>query len=107
MANTDDKTHAANQAPAPAQGQVQAGEKTNKPAKDKDEIKFFEGTITKLIDREVEDADGKKHTETVEVLSDNLYPGERLKREVDEEKAKKDREQLQKRHETEMDSRAK
>ncbi len=56
-----------------------------------DEIQFFDTMIVKLVPKkddegkEVKDDNGD--TEWVEVLSDNLYPGERLKREVDEEKA--------------------
>jgi hypothetical protein len=56
----------------------------NKAEKNADEIQFFETTITKLVERE-NPVTGEK--ETVEVLSDNLYPGEKLKRVDDEEKA--------------------
>ncbi len=42
---------------------------------------FFETTIAKLVERE--NAKGDK--EWVEVMSDNLYPGEKLKRTADEE----------------------
>lgn len=69
------------------QKQTASGEQdfkaANSPEKQSDEIQFFDTTIAKLVERE--NADGEK--EWVEVLSDNLYPGERLKREVDEEKA--------------------
>jgi hypothetical protein len=59
-----------------------------------DEIQFFDTTIAKLVERDVPDdgkdgEEGKTHKEWVEVMSDNLYPGEKLKREVDEEDAKK------------------
>ncbi len=50
-----------------------------------DEPIYFDTTIAKLVKRENENGD----EEWVEVLSDNLYPGERLKRDVEEEKAKK------------------
>lgn len=90
MANTDDKTRVS--ADATSQAQSGSSEKdrreANKPEKKSDEIQFFDGTITKLVDREVEDENGDKHVETVEVISDNLYPGEKLKRADDEEKAK-------------------
>lgn len=59
-----------------------------------DEPKFFDTTIAKLVQREVEDEKGNKSTEWVEVMSDNLYPGERLKSEVDAEKAQKAVEKL-------------
>src|SRR4051812_33430714 len=60
--------------------------KRNKP-EEQDEIQHFDTTITKLVERE--NADGE--TEWVEVMSDNLYPGERLKRAENEEKqARKD-----------------
>lgn len=48
-------------------------------------IKHFDTTVTKLVQRENETTG---ETEWVEVMSDNLYPGEKLKREVDEERAK-------------------
>lgn len=54
----------------------------NKP-ENSDEIQHFDTTIAKLVEREAEN--GEK--EWVEVMSDNLYPGEKLKRAVDEEKA--------------------
>lgn len=57
-----------------------------KVAKD-DEPQFFDTTIAKMVQREVEDDKGNKTTEWVEVMSDNLYPGEKLKRAYDEEKA--------------------
>jgi hypothetical protein len=58
-----------------------------KEAAKNDEPQFFDTTIAKLVEREVEDKDGNKTTEWVEVMSDNLYPGEKLKRADDEEKA--------------------
>ncbi len=48
-----------------------------------DEPIYFDTTIAKLVKRENSDGD----EEWVEVLSDNLYPGEKLKRADDEEKA--------------------
>jgi hypothetical protein len=50
-----------------------------------DEIQFFDTSFAKLVERE--DEDGKK--QWVEVVSDNLYPGEKLKSVVDAEKAEK------------------
>jgi hypothetical protein len=50
-----------------------------------DEIQFFDTTVTKLVQKQ----DGNGNTEWVEVMSDNLYPGEKLKRVDDEEKAEK------------------
>jgi hypothetical protein len=96
MAN-DDKTHLAANAPTQAQmgtGNPKDAGKDKKPEKaaaKADEPQFFEGTITKLVDRPVLDKDGEDtgETETYEVLSDNLYPGEKLKRADDEEKAAK------------------
>lgn len=87
----NDKTHLS--ATALTQAQMGSSEKDrkdkNKPENKKDEIQFFEGTITKLVERPVLDKDGEDtgETETFEVLSDNLYPGEKLKRADDEEKA--------------------
>lgn len=52
--------------------------------KNKDEIQFFDTTFAKLVERKDEQT-GK--TEWVEVMSDNLYPGEKLKSEVDAEEA--------------------
>lgn len=77
------------QAAAAAQTQKQSasGEQDwkakNKAEDNNDEIQFFDTTVAKLVERE--NADGEK--EWVEVLSDNLYPGEKLKRADDEEKA--------------------
>ncbi len=51
---------------------------------------FFDTTIAKLVERE--NADGEK--EWVEVMSDNLYPGEKLKRTEDEKDAEKKAERL-------------
>jgi len=53
----------------------------NKP-ENEDGIVHFDTTITKLVERENADGD----MEWVEVMSDNLYPGEKLKRADDEEK---------------------
>lgn len=68
----------------------QAGEsptKARKQVEESDEIQYFDTTITKFVERE--NADGDK--EWVEVMSDNLYPGERLKRDEDAERdARKD-----------------
>lgn len=50
-----------------------------------DEPIYFDTTVAKLVKRE--NADGDE--EWVEVLSDNLYPGEKLKRADDDEKATK------------------
>lgn len=99
MADTD-KTRAT--ADATSQAQAGSTEKAhkdaNKPGKNKDEIQFFDTTITKLVDRPVLDENGEEtgETETVEVLSDNLYPGEKLKRADDEEKAAAKKEEIQK-----------
>lgn len=49
-----------------------------------DEIQFFDTTIAKMVERENEETG---EMEWVEVMSDNLYPGEKLKRAYDEEKA--------------------
>ena len=68
------------------QAQSASGERAYKDAnkpENSDEIQHFDTTVTKLVERENKDGD----TEWVEVLSDNLYPGEKLKRAVDEEKA--------------------
>lgn len=77
------KTNAS--ASAESQAQQTSGEKdfkeANKP-EESDEIQFFDTTVAKMV--EVENADGEK--EWVEVLSDNLYPGEKLKRAMDDEK---------------------
>jgi hypothetical protein len=91
MADTD-KTRVS--ADATSQAQSGSSEKDRrdavKPEKNTDEIQFFDTTITKLVERPVLDERGEEtgETETVEVLSDNLYPGEKLKRADDEEKAK-------------------
>lgn len=80
---------------AHTQKQTASGEKdwkkANKPtddngypeAKADDEPVYFDTTIAKLVKRE--NADGDE--EWVEVMSDNLYPGEKLKRADDDEKA--------------------
>lgn len=81
-------THTETAAAAPTQAQSGSGEKDfkakNKPERHSDEIQFFDTTVTKLVDRENPETG---ETETIEVLTDNLYPGERLKRADDEEKA--------------------
>jgi hypothetical protein len=73
-------------AAAPTQAQMGSAEKEAKkrgaPENNEDEIQFFDTMIVKLVEKENEDGE----TEWVEVLSDNLYPGEKLKRAVDEEK---------------------
>lgn len=78
-----------------ATGEPQTTPQTHTPAKvEKDETpekraartgepQFFDTAVAKLVERE--NADGDK--EWVEVLSDNLYPGEKLKRTEDDEKA--------------------
>jgi hypothetical protein len=63
---------------------VTADEKRASDIAGDDEIQFFDTTIAKLVPRENEETG---ETEWVEVLSDNLYPGEKLKRVADEEKA--------------------
>ncbi len=63
------------------------GTDTKKPKRD--EPLFFETTIAKYVEREVEDEKGNKTTEWVEVMSDNLYPGEKTKAEYDAEQAEK------------------
>jgi hypothetical protein len=87
MANKDNDNTTGVAASAQTQAQSASGEKdwkaANKPEKKADEIQFFDTTIAKLVERENEDGD----KEWVEVLSDNLYPGEKLKRADDEEKA--------------------
>jgi hypothetical protein len=98
MADTD-KTRVS----ASAESQAQAGsterdyKAKNKPEKNSDEIQFFDTTITKLVERPVLDENGEEtgETETVEVLSDNLYPGEKLKRADDEEKAEAKKKEAQ------------
>ncbi len=52
---------------------------------------FFDTTIAKLVERENERT-GEK--EWIEVMSDNLYPGEKLKRTEDAEKAKEKADRL-------------
>src|SRR3954463_4438785 len=49
------------------------------------QVQHFDTAVIKLVYRPNPETG---ETETVEVMSDNLYPGERLKREVDAEKAK-------------------
>lgn len=99
MANTDQTRVSAS---AESQAQQSSGEKSfkdkNKPEKKNDEIQFFDTTITKLVDRPVLDENGEEtgETETIEVLSDNLYPGEKLKRAADEEKAQAKQEEARK-----------
>jgi hypothetical protein len=88
MSNKDNETTSGVAASAQtSQAQSASGEQDykadNKPEKHADEIQFFDTTITKLVERENEDGE----MEWVEVLSDNLYPGEKLKRADDEEKA--------------------
>lgn len=96
MAN-DKSTNAAASAPSQAQSVSAEKDLKAKRAPEKsDEIQFFDTTVTKLVEREVEDEDGKTHTEVVEVMSDNLYPGEKLKRADDEEKAAKKAEEARK-----------
>lgn len=68
----------------PQTSNADAAKKRNAATGD-DEIQFFDTTIAKLVERENEET-GEK--EWVEVMSDNLYPGERLKRDVEEERAK-------------------
>jgi hypothetical protein len=84
MARDNKPTNAS--ADAPTQAQTGSGEQQykdqNKPEKNTDEIQHFESTVAKLAERENED--GEK--EWVEVMSDNLYPGEKLKRAADDEK---------------------
>jgi hypothetical protein len=82
MANDNKQTGAAD-------AQAQKADADRKKS-DTDEIQHFDTTITKLVERDVPDEgtdgeDGKTHKEWVEVMSDNLYPGEKLKREADEE----------------------
>lgn len=48
-------------------------------------IQHFDGTVVKLVERTNEETG---ETETLEVMSDNLYPGEKLKSEADAEAAK-------------------
>lgn len=73
---------AANQTQRTA-GETNENETAEERAKRTNEPQFFDTTITKIVERE--NADGEK--EWVEVMSDNLYPGEKLKRTDDEEKA--------------------
>jgi hypothetical protein len=75
-----------------SQKQSASGEKDFKAknkAENSDEIQHFDTTIAKLVERENEETG---ETEWVEVMSDNLYPGERLKRADDEEKQAKKQE---------------
>lgn len=67
-----------------AQQKQQAADKKRKAAGNGDDIQYFDTTVTKLVERENEQT-GEK--EWVEVMSDNLYPGERLKRDVEDERA--------------------
>ncbi len=72
-------------------GQPDAHER-RQAARDNDEPQFFDTTIAKMVEREVEDEKtGEKHTEWVEVMSDNLYPGELTKAEYDEKQAEKNK----------------
>lgn len=65
---------------------VDPADKNKDSDRDKsDEIQYFDTMVVKLVEKENEET-GEK--EWVEVMSDNLYPGEKLKREVDEENAK-------------------
>lgn len=57
------------------------GEVTNAPEPKSDEVQFFDTTIAKVK----KDKDGNEYV----VMSDHLDPGERLKRDVDAEKAEK------------------
>lgn len=74
-------------ADAQSQAQSASGEDANKrrnaPERNEDEIQHFDTTVTKLVERE---NDETGETEWVECMSDNLYPGEKLKRADDEEK---------------------
>lgn len=68
---------------APGAADVKAKNDAATEARKNDEPQFFEGTFAKLVERENADGD----TEVVEVMSDNLYPGEKRKRDDDQEKA--------------------
>lgn len=74
-------------ADAPTQAQNASAEpdnvRKNAPENNADEIQHFDTTVAKLVERENEETG---ETEWVEVMSDNLYPGEKLKRAEDEEK---------------------
>jgi hypothetical protein len=83
-----------------ATSQAQSGSDKKKD----DEIQFFETTITKLVEQTNPDTG---ETETIEVLSDNLYPGEKLKRVDDEEKAGAKQEAVQKAAAKDRDAKAK
>lgn len=94
MADNQNTPHAA--AAAPSQAQSGSADPKNakspeKKAAQKDEPQHFDTTISKLVERE--NADGEM--EWTEVMSDNLYPGEKLKRADDEEKAAKKAEERQ------------
>lgn len=75
-------------ATASGESQAQSGsaekdfKQANQP-EESDEIQHFDTSVAKLVERENDEGE----TEWVEVLSDNLYPGEKLKRAVDEENA--------------------
>ena len=88
MTNDKDKAKAENAAAAGQQSQLQSGSADpgkkveNDPAKkvkEDGETQFFDTTIAKVIT----DEDGNEKV----VMSDFLAPGEKLKREVDAEKA--------------------
>lgn len=97
MAREKDAPHVA--AAGESQAQTASGEPRTtdetpeKRAAKTDEPQFFDTTVAKLVERDVEDKDGKTHKEWVEVMSDNLFPGEKLKRADDEEKATQKAEQ--------------
>lgn len=84
MAQNDPRASAAGASQAQqASGQPRKADSPETRAADSNEPQFFDTTVAKLVERENEDGD----KEWVEVMSDNLYPGEKLKRADDEEKA--------------------
>lgn len=82
MANKDNNPLSGPQSQAQTASPEPDFKKKNAP-ENSDEPQFFDTTIAKLVERKNEETG---ETEWVEVLSDNLFPGEKLKRDDDAEK---------------------
>jgi len=74
---------------AEAEAEKREAKNRKEVAGDDADVQHFETTVAKLV--EVENADGDK--EWITVMSDNLYPGEKLARE-EEEKERKRKDEL-------------
>jgi hypothetical protein len=98
----DKQTNASGDATSQAQsGSAERERKTRNKPEQSDEIQFFDTTIAKMVERDVPDdgtdpEEGKTHKEWVEVMSDHLVPGEKLKRAMDEEQTAKRAEEARK-----------